>query len=122
MRKPSKKNPSLEGLLRNVRIIKELVSELKELHPEILKVLSSGNKNLNLDPQIIKSAMSFAVNKVMNNPYIVLGVSPDDPPELIDAVYKVKAKFYHPDNKETGDSAKFMRITEAYDKIKGEIK
>ena len=46
----------------------------------------------------------------------VLGVSKDDPTELIRKVYTQKVQFYHPD-KEGGDAEKFKRITKAYELI-----
>lgn len=47
--------------------------------------------------------------------YDILGVSPDDPAELIKSVYSRKSQFYHPDK--GGDEAKFKRLTHAYELI-----
>ncbi len=44
-----------------------------------------------------------------------LGVSPDDPIELIKKVYANKSSFYHPDK--GGDEAKFKRLTKAYELV-----
>jgi len=44
-----------------------------------------------------------------------LGVSPDDPVELIKRVYANKSQFYHPDK--GGDPEKFKRLTRAYELI-----
>ena len=49
--------------------------------------------------------------------YDILGVSPDDPPDLIKSVYQKKSMFYHPDK--GGDPEKFKRLTKAYDLICG---
>lgn len=47
--------------------------------------------------------------------YDILGVSPDDPMDLIKSVYRKKSEFYHPDK--GGDSEKFKRLTRAFELI-----
>ena len=47
--------------------------------------------------------------------YDILGVSPDDPVELVKKSYTTKASFYHPDH--GGNAEKFKRLTEAYNLI-----
>lgn len=51
-------------------------------------------------------------------PYLVLGVSDDDPDELVEQVFRVKAKFRHPDNLEHGDAVRFKELNNAYQIIK----
>ena len=51
------------------------------------------------------------------DPYLVLGVEPSYPQDLIDQVYRTKAKAFHPDNRQTGSPAAFARIKGAYDLI-----
>ena len=46
--------------------------------------------------------------------YEVLQVSDAAEPETINRVYRIFAQRYHPDNKETGNEARFREITEAY--------
>jgi len=46
--------------------------------------------------------------------YEVLQVSDTAEPETISRVYRIFAQRYHPDNKETGNDARFREITEAY--------
>jgi curved DNA-binding protein CbpA len=46
--------------------------------------------------------------------YDVLQVSDNAEPETISRVYRSLAQRYHPDNKETGNEARFREITEAY--------
>ncbi len=58
----------------------------------------------------------------MNNPYEVLGISPDATDEEVKAAYRQMAKKYHPDNyvdSPLGDLAeqKMKEINEAYDTI-----
>jgi len=47
--------------------------------------------------------------------YDILGVSPDDPVDLIKDVYRKKSMYYHPDK--GGDAQKFKRLTGAYELI-----
>ena len=46
--------------------------------------------------------------------YEVLQVSDTAEPETINRVYRIFAQRFHPDNKETGNDARFREITEAY--------
>ena len=47
--------------------------------------------------------------------YDILGVSPDDPVDLIKDVYRRKSMYYHPDK--GGTDEKFKRLKSAYDLI-----
>lgn len=55
-----------------------------------------------------------------DTPWRVLGVDPLDPVGLVTEVYRVKAKWFHPDNPRTGNELRFRQIKEAYEAIKGE--
>jgi len=46
--------------------------------------------------------------------YEVMQLSPNADAETIARVYRLLAARYHPDNRETGDSEKFIRLSEAY--------
>jgi len=46
--------------------------------------------------------------------YDVLQVSDNAETEMIGRVYRILAQRYHPDNRETGNEARFREITEAY--------
>ncbi|HEX5602262.1 MAG TPA: DnaJ domain-containing protein, partial [Pyrinomonadaceae bacterium] len=46
--------------------------------------------------------------------YELLQVSDVAEPETINRVYRMLAQRYHPDNRETGNEARFRAITEAY--------
>ena len=113
-----KKGFSFTNFVKEVKAFREIVNEFRNLYPELSSIFSFFKPERNITVDDIKKAISFTVNKIMNDPYIIVGVRKDDPPELVDAVYRVKAKFYHPDNKETGDKEKFIRLNEAYKKIK----
>ena len=47
--------------------------------------------------------------------YEVLQVSDSAEPETITRVYRILAQRYHPDNRETGNEARFREMTEAYE-------
>jgi curved DNA-binding protein CbpA len=46
--------------------------------------------------------------------YEVLQVSPNAEQETIQRLYRVLAQRFHPDNRETGDEARFRELSEAY--------
>ncbi len=46
--------------------------------------------------------------------YEFMELSPNATRETIDRVYRMLAQRFHPDNAETGDSERFMRLTEVY--------
>jgi curved DNA-binding protein len=46
--------------------------------------------------------------------YEILQVSPKADQEVIERIYRLLAKRYHPDNKHTGDASKFGSLMEAY--------
>lgn len=58
--------------------------------------------------------------RTTDDPYAIVGVFPGDPPEMVEAVYRAKAKYLHPDNKASpaADAERFRRLKDAYDKIK----
>ena len=53
-----------------------------------------------------------------DDPYVILGVHPNTPPEIMKAVYLAWAKHHHPDV--GGDAETFKRVNVAWDKIKAE--
>jgi DnaJ-class molecular chaperone len=46
--------------------------------------------------------------------YELMQISPNAERETIQRVYRLLAARFHPDNTETGDMAKFLRLNEAY--------
>ena len=46
--------------------------------------------------------------------YEVLQVNDNAEPETINRVYRIFAQRYHPDNRETGNEARFRQLTDAY--------
>lgn len=105
------------SLLSDIKEIKDIISEVGYFLPGVsnfmsnIKISGSTEKN-------IKDAIRFTVDSLMNDPYIVLGVNRGDSDDLINKIYKVKVKYYHTDNKDTGDVNKFIRVFEAYKRIK----
>ena len=49
--------------------------------------------------------------------YELLQISPNAEPETIHRVYKMLAQRYHPDNPETGDTARFLLLNGAFDTL-----
>jgi curved DNA-binding protein len=54
------------------------------------------------------------VNVSINDYYEELQISPNADMEMIERVFRILAKRYHPDNAETGDSEKFNVLYKAY--------
>ena len=67
---------------------------------------------LSVSPQ--PSAAAPAAGAPSWDPYRVVGVEPGDPPEMIEAVYRAKARFRHPDNQQYGNLETFQRLHQAY--------
>jgi DnaJ family protein A protein 2 len=67
------------------------------------------------DLVMTSSSVKPEKEELLEDAYDVLGVSKDDPLELIERAYKLKSQYYHPDK--GGDTEKFKRITKAYDTI-----
>ena len=53
-----------------------------------------------------------------SDPYRILGVEPGDPPELVTAVFRAKAKVLHPDK--GGDPEQFKRLHAAYKAVRAQ--
>ncbi len=51
----------------------------------------------------------------LQDAYFILGVTPEDPTEMIRNIYRSKANFYHPDK--GGDKDKFIALHAAYEAI-----
>lgn len=51
------------------------------------------------------------------DPWKVLGVDPNDPIQLIDQVWRLKAKTFHPDNPQTGNRDRFEMVLKAYQEV-----
>lgn len=54
-----------------------------------------------------------AIQQPIDTPFMILGVSMDDPQEVVAAVYRAKVSYWHPD-KRTGNAERFKGYTEAY--------
>lgn len=91
----------VERLLRS--LLEEAAAIGEEQAVEVLKALQG---RLQANQQLVGE-----------DPFAVLGVALTDPPALVTAVYRTKARFFHPDNKETGDAAAFRRIQAAYTQV-----
>jgi DnaJ-class molecular chaperone len=52
------------------------------------------------------------------DPYQIVGVTPEDPWAMVEKVYRMKAKFLHPDTKETGNEEAYKRLQAAYATLK----
>lgn len=66
----------------------------------------------------LEKGLGELVSRIFGKPedpaYLILGVFPSDPIQMIDAVYRAKAKILHPDNKLTGDAERFKTLNKAY--------
>lgn len=116
-------NTSLGSILGFLQDGKKVLQEFQELSPMIkaqIASLVSELKSQDKSDQQIYEAIQFTINKMRHKPHIVLGVYKDDPPELIKEVYRMKAKYYHPDSGgEHANSEKFNELHNAYRKLTG---
>ncbi len=69
-------------------------------------------------PQLPPPQPTSQPGSLATMPYMILGVAPDAPMEVIEAVYKARAKRLHPDA--GGSAADFQRLTEAMAQIRKE--
>lgn len=60
-----------------------------------------------------------AAEPMKRDPYEVLGIAHGQPLEVIDAVYRAKAKVAHPDA--GGSHAAFVELQDAYERIKADL-
>lgn len=58
---------------------------------------------------------------VERDPYEVLGIRSDAPPELAHGAYRALAKLYHPDNGTSPDAAKMAAVNAAYAALTKEV-
>lgn len=54
--------------------------------------------------------------------YEVLQLSPNADSDTIQRVYRLLAQRFHPDNRETGDAARFRQITDAYSVVNDPVR
>lgn len=72
-------------------------------------------QGLTFTKDIATTTGESARKEVLLDAYDVLGVSPDDPMDLIKDVFRRKSMYYHPDK--GGDAEKFKRINSAFETI-----
>lgn len=54
--------------------------------------------------------------------YEILEISPNANPDTIERVFRYLAQRYHPDNRETGDAARFSEIVDAHNTLRDPVK
>lgn len=96
--------------------VAKLLNAFKKAYPELKDLLGiiGGPK----PEELFNKAVYYVKRAAENDPYHILGVSRDDPKDLVEGVYRVKAKFYHPDK--GGENEKFARLNNAWQRIKAE--
>ena len=76
-----------------------------------------GTKFLGAAKEFVQLLMPLAPAPEVD-PHRIVGVDPEDPWELIEKVYRAKAKVLHPDNKATGNEEAYKRLQAAYSTLK----
>lgn len=108
---------------------KRAYSYLKDV--DDLMSLLTGKRIRDVVPRAVELFGDEIVSKLMRNglnkppadsPYAILEVRPDASDLVVKAVYRAKARIYHPDNKDTGNADEFRRITQAFEAIQAERK
>ncbi len=64
---------------------------------------------------LVASSPEGQAKTKLQDSYFILGVTPEDPTEMIRNIYRSKANFYHPDK--GGDKDKFIALHAAYEAI-----
>ena len=72
-------------------------------------------QGLTFTKDLVSSTGEAARKESLMDAYDILGVSPDDPVDLIKDVYRRKSMYYHPDK--GGTDEKFKRLNQAYELI-----
>jgi len=94
-------------MAENLRAIEKSIEAIRGLErwgaSDILARAFSGFKALNSAP--------------VEAPYTILDLSENCSRDEINSAYRKLAKKFHPDNRETGDQQKFIKIKEAYDQL-----
>lgn len=111
------------GLCKGVRtsMNREMRAEIQRVIKKALPLVMDEVLPFVFD-QVMAQARQGRTNLADQMAYLsacrVVGVQPDDPLSLVEAVYKAKAKFIYPDNLKTGNTAAFQQLQAAYDRIK----
>lgn len=108
---------NIQGAKALFQEIQEFTPQLKQLLFELFQTAQKDTKDTKGRNKEIYSAIRFAVDKMKQDPSIVLGCDPNDPPDLKRELYHLKARYFHDDGK-APDSTKFVKIKKAYDQIK----
>ncbi len=104
------KNPSLKTLKDADDILKILTGKrIKDIAPLAIDLF--GKELINSLLKRPKTATQA------NDPWTILEINPDASDFIVQAAYRAMARKYHPDNKETGNEAMFIRIQTAYEAI-----
>jgi len=72
-------------------------------------------QGLTFTKELATTTGEVARRESLMDAYDILGVSPDDPVDLVKDVYRRKSMYYHPDK--GGTDEKFKRLTKAYELI-----
>lgn len=74
-------------------------------------------QGLSSTKDIVKTSAdpNIEASESLEDAYDVLGVSCDDPSDLVKKVYQQKVQFYHPDH--GGDPERFKRVTRAFEAV-----
>ena len=67
-----------------------------------------------LDGAMASEHDESGADPALNDPYAVLQLNPNAHPLVVMRTFRVLAAMYHPDNKQTGDRAKFEQVVNAY--------
>ncbi|HDD45187.1 MAG TPA: J domain-containing protein [Candidatus Desulfofervidus auxilii] len=86
--------------------IHRIIKDLKRTAPEVA----------NLGREVQELLYEFNIIQPKKNPYQILGCYEDDPDELIREIFRIKAKYYHPDK--GGSEEKMRKLLDAYEEIK----
>lgn len=121
MAKPKTRREKVSQFIKDIADESGVTEDLRGIARRALRdgfdTLAAGLTLQHMPSRYVDAPTGKAGSSFQIPPHAILGVTSDAPPEVVDAAYRALAKKYHPDNKETGNEARFKAIRSAYEQV-----